>query len=231
MTVATQTIDDVKAYYGKVLKTKADLKTSACCTAEAMPMHLRDLARQIHPEVVEKFYGCGSPIPHELEGRTVLDLGSGSGRDCFMLSRLVGPHGRVIGVDMTDEQLSVARKHVDYHTELFGYASPNVRFVKGYIEDLASCGIEDESVDLATSNCVLNLSPDKTRVFSEIFRVLKPGGEIYFSDVFAGSQNTRGSGDGSGIGRRMFGRRALHRGFSSHARPDRLSRLPRGQCG
>lgn len=180
-----QGLDSVKEYYGKILKSSQDLKTSACCTAEAMPAHLRAILSDIHDEVKNKFYGCGSPIPHALEGKTVLDLGSGTGRDSFILSKLVGPRGQVIGVDMTDEQISVAQKHIDYHTQKFGYSTPNVKFLKGYIEDLESLGIKSSSIDLVTSNCVINLSPSKERVFSEIFRVLKPGGELYFSDVFA----------------------------------------------
>lgn len=175
--------DWIKDYYGRVLQTSADLQTSACCAAEAPPRHILAALAEVHEEVKDRFYGCGSPIPPALDGATVLDLGCGSGRDCYVLAKLVGPRGRVVGVDMTDEQLAVARRHLDYHEERFGYA--NVEFVQGYIEDLATAGIADDSVDLVVSNCVVNLSPDKSRMFQEIFRVLRPGGELYFSDVFA----------------------------------------------
>lgn len=182
----TDTIKEtVREYYGKTLKTSADLKTNACCTLDAMPAHLRPILAEIHPEVLKKFYGCGSPIPAILQGKTVLDLGCGTGRDSFLLSKLVGEEGRVIGVDMTPEQLEVARKHVDYHARAFGYSGSNVEFLDGHIEDLEGLGIKTASIDVVVSNCVVNLSPEKRRVFSEIFRVLKPGGELFFSDVFS----------------------------------------------
>ena len=85
-----RSLADVRRYYGKVLQSSADLKTGACCPAEAMPAYLRGLLDDIHPAIMERFYGCGSPLPPALEGMTVLDLGCGSGRDVYLLSRLVG---------------------------------------------------------------------------------------------------------------------------------------------
>lgn len=174
----------VQDYYGRALHTSQDLKTNACCTDDIPAAHKRILA-QLESEVLEKYYGCGVCVPPAVDGLTVLDLGSGSGRDAFLLSKLVGEQGRVIGVDMTEEQLAVARRHIDAHTATFGYQRPNVEFRQGYIEDLAAAGLADNSVDLVVSNCVLNLSTDKAATYSEIFRVLKPGGELFIADVFA----------------------------------------------
>lgn len=183
MSTSIEINETVRHYYGEVLQSSADLKTSACCSIDAMPQYLKTLMASLHPEVVERFYGCGSPLPPALAGKTVLDLGCGSGRDCYLLSRLVGPSGRVIGVDMTPEQLEIAMRHRDWHAQRFGYA--NIEFLHGHIENLTTVGIADDSIDVVVSNCVINLSPEKPRVLAEIFRVLKPGGELYFSDVFA----------------------------------------------
>ena len=186
MARAAKELDRVKEYYGKVLRSKRDLSSSACCTAEAVPAHHRKILAEIDDEILERFYGCGSPIPDVLEGRVVLDLGCGTGRDSYVVSSLVGADGRVIGIDMTEEQLAVAQRHRDAQTVRFGFDKPNVEFRHGYIEDLLDAGIANESVDVVISNCVINLSPDKEAVFSEIFRVLRPGGFLQFADIANG---------------------------------------------
>lgn len=174
----------VQEYYGKVLAESSDLKTNACCALGEPPRRITRALERIDDEIMRTFYGCGFPIPEAIEGKTVLDLGCGTGRDVYVLSQFVGPGGFVHGVDMTDEQLATARKHVDGHMEAFGYAMPNVAFHQGYIEDLGSLDIAANSVDVVVSNCVVNLSPRKDLVLDEVARVLKPGGEFYFSDVF-----------------------------------------------
>ncbi|MDX2306679.1 MAG: methyltransferase domain-containing protein [Hyphomicrobium sp.] len=178
-------LDAIKDYYGKVLKTSADLKTTACCDPLALPSHLRTLAANVHPDVTAKYYGCGLTTPDNLWGRRVLDLGSGSGRDAFILAQLVGPDGEVVGIDMTDEQLETARAHLEWHRERFGYRSTNIGFVEGYIERLGDLGLAPGSFDVVVSNCVINLSIDKPAVFKGACDLLKPGGELYFSDVYA----------------------------------------------
>jgi arsenite methyltransferase len=173
----------VQDYYGKQLQGTADLKTTACCDASAMPAWLKPLLSRIHPEVLSRYYGCGLVCPSELKGCRVLDLGSGSGRDVYAISQLVGADGEVIGIDMTDEQLAVAEEHKEWHAKEFGF--DNVTFIKGYIEKLDELDLEPGSFDIIVSNCVVNLSPDKEAVLNGIHRLLKPGGEFYFSDVYS----------------------------------------------
>lgn len=172
----------VQDYYGSVLAKSEDLKTNACCATGAPSERITRLLSNVHPDVIARFYGCGFPIPEAVEGCTVVDLGCGTGRDVYLMAQLVGENGTVHGVDMTPSQLEVAKRTANWHRERFGYAESNVHFHQGYIEDLSM--IEDASVDVVISNCVVNLSPRKDLVMQEIFRILKPGGEFYFSDVF-----------------------------------------------
>jgi SAM-dependent methyltransferase len=174
----------VKDYYGKVLKSSKDLKTSACCDGGGVPAHLEALLANVHEEVRAKYYGCGIVVPAALQGMRVLDLGSGSGRDVYLIAQLVGPEGEVVGVDMTDEQLATANRHVDWHMRQFGYAKPNVQFRKGYIEQLGALDLNPASFDVIVSNCVINLSVDKLAVLRGAYDLLKPGGELYFADVY-----------------------------------------------
>lgn len=185
MKEAVKSLEDVKAYYGRTLQGTKDLKAKACCCTESISDTHRAILARIDQEILDRFYGCGSPIPPALEDCTVLDLGCGAGRDAYLVSALVGPKGAVIGVDMTDEQLAVAQRHRQDQAQRFGHPASNVSFRRDYIEDLGALGIADDSVDVVIFNCVINLSPAKERVFAEIYRVLKPGGELLFSDVFA----------------------------------------------
>ena len=176
---------EVQEYYGKELEKSEDLKTNACCTLTPPPKYIQEVLKLIHDEVHAKYYGCGLTIPKELKGLKILDLGSGSGRDCYIASKLVGETGEVVGVDMTDEQLEVANKHIEYHRQAFGFERSNVRFVKGNIDQLDELDLEEGSFDLIISNCVINLATNKKKVFQDAFKLLKPGGEMYFSDVYS----------------------------------------------
>jgi ubiquinone/menaquinone biosynthesis C-methylase UbiE len=176
----------LEKYYNDVLALQGNNPQSCARTRdtkESIPGEVRDKLFNIAAEIKSKFHELGSPLPPLLEGCTVLDLGCGTGRDTYLAAQLVGAQGKVIGVDPSAERLAVAQKYLDQEMKQFGYDKPNVEFIQGYPEDLSA--IPDDSVDVVISNCVLNMSPDKPKVMSEVKRVLKDGGELYFTDVYA----------------------------------------------
>lgn len=163
----------VQEFYGKAAeKPQADL----CCPVNYQAEEISHIPK----EVLDRFYGCGSPVTlADLKpGETMVDLGSGGGIDCFIAARKVGPTGRVIGVDMTDQMLEVANRNRLPVAKNLGYDV--VEFRKGYLEEIP---VTTNSADLITSNCVINLSPDKPKVFSEMWRILKDHGRMVVSDI------------------------------------------------
>jgi len=153
-------------------------EAALCCPVEYDQKYLAVIPQ----EVIEKDYGCGDPSRYLRAGETVLDLGSGTGKICFIAAQVVGPTGKVIGVDMTDEMLAVARRNAPVVAERIGYA--NVEFRQGQIQDLRPI-IHDETIDVVVSNCVLNLvaTAAKRQLFAELHRVLKRGGRAVISDI------------------------------------------------
>lgn len=177
---------DLEKYYGELYTLQGNNPQSSARTRDtndSVPGEARDKLFNVSAEIKSKFHELGSPLPPLLEGCAVLDLGCGTGRDTYLAAQLVSPEGRVIGIDPSSERLGVAQKYLDQEMRQFGYATPNVEFIQGYPEDLSA--IDDNSMDVVISNCVLNMSPDKPKVLSEVRRVLKDGGEFYFTDVYA----------------------------------------------
>jgi arsenite methyltransferase len=173
--------DFVKKRYGEIAQTEQ----TCCCSSSCCGPSTLDIAKKIGyseqdiedvPDSAILGLGCGNPVAlaNLKEGETVLDLGSGGGIDVFLASKKVGQHGKVIGVDMTEEMLERAKASATK----FGYS--NVEFRLGEIENLP---VETGTVDTIISNCVINLSPDKLKVFQEAYRVLKNDGKLMVSDI------------------------------------------------
>ena len=154
---------ETEKYYSEVLQKSSDLKTNACCTLEKIPEHIKDKLKNISKEVKNTYYGCGLVVPDCLKDTKILDLGCGSGRDVFLLSQFVGKDGFVTGIDMTDKQLKLQMKYLEYHMNNFGFVKNNVQFIKGNIELLDELNLE-KNYDIVVSNCVINLCKNKENV-------------------------------------------------------------------
>lgn len=176
-------VAQIEKYY-ESLNSQDDLKTKACCTVDGYPSYVKEILPEIATEIQNKYYGCGSPFPDLVKGLKILDLGCGTGRDVYVLSKLVGEEGKVYGIDMSKSQIEIANKYIDYHTEKFGYSQPNVFFINDFLENIDEY-FEENSLDIIISNCVFNLVFDKEMVLSKIYKILKQGGEFYFSDNYS----------------------------------------------
>ncbi len=175
--------EEIKSYYGGIAKKVSETTTSSCCVAATCcnsitdsSLYTLDYIAGLPSEAISASLGCANPVAlaNLQKGETVLDLGSGGGIDVLISAKFVGETGKVYGLDMTDEMLELANRNKEQN------GARNVEFIKGYIEDIP---LPDHSVDVITSNCVINLSESKEMALKEAYRVLKKGGRLAIADI------------------------------------------------
>jgi arsenite methyltransferase len=176
--------EGARELFGRSKKHATSMKDRAVTSTSNMSKSVSSTMGQIHKDITRSVAG-GFPCPEAIEDCYVLDLDCDNGRDAYVLSKLVGPKGKVVGIDSNKEQIDEANKYVDYHMKQFGYQTPNVEFKYGHLENLKAAGVLTDYFDVVLSNFVIDLSEKKAMALTEAYQALKNGGEIYYSEIFS----------------------------------------------